>query len=198
MMKNIPKGWSDERCLRLLDTFKAEKGTVRGFVKEAKDPMRPKHRGGLVPGGMTICTIVPHEDDPEFKELKSVVFVPFGKGKKGGFTVYVGCTAFTCEICNAKFHLAVVHDKWADRTKGMKRKAAVGLIRKAKRRTVEIPESELMKPVVEDSKMEFVVDKGLGKEAWRCTTCKTSFGEVVCGESFSQALKHQQSAQHSG
>jgi hypothetical protein len=88
-------------------------------------------------------------------------------------------------------HLAEVHEKWADRTKGMKRRAAIGLIRKAKRRNEGLPESEKMKPVVEDPKMEFVVDRGLGKEAWRCNSCKTGSGEAVCGESFSQALKHQ-------
>lgn len=198
MIKNIPKGWSDARCLSLLDTFKAGKHAVRGFVKEAKDAMRPRHRGGHVPRGMLICTIVPHDDDPEFEQLRSVIFVPFGAEKTGDFTLYVGCTAFLCKICNVKPHREDVHDKWADRTKGMKRKAAVGLIRRAKRRTSDLPDSELLKPVVDDPKMEFVADKGLGKEAWRCTSCKTATGEAVCGESFSQAIKHQQSEQHCG
>lgn len=195
MIKNIPKGWSDERCLRLLDRFKAGKKATRGCVKEAKDSMHPKHSGGLVPRGMLMCTVIAHDDDPEFKQLKSVFFVPFGKARKGGFTVYVGCTAF---ICGLKTHLAEVHEKWADRIKGMKRWAAIGLIKKAKRRNEGLPESETMKSVVKNPKMEFVADGGLGKQAWRCTSCKTGSGEAVCGESFSQALKHQLSAQHIG
>jgi hypothetical protein len=47
----------------------------------------------------------------------------------------------------------------------MKRKAAIGLIRNAKKRQTGLPESELMLLVVEDSSMEFVEDKGLRREA---------------------------------
>jgi hypothetical protein len=197
MMKNIPKGWSNERCLRLLDRFRF-KNAQRPCVKEAKDAMRLKHKGGLVPRGMMVCTITAHNDDPEFKELRAICFVPFGKGRSRRFTVYVGCTIQTCALCKEHGHLAEVHEKWASRTTGMKRKAAVGLIRRAKKRQTGLPESELMLPVVEDSSMEFVEDKGLGKEAWRCTVCQNDAGEAICGESFSQALKHVESEQHRG
>jgi hypothetical protein len=98
MMKNIPKGWSNERCLRLLDKFRFKKAQ-RPCVKEAKDAMRLKHKGGFVPRGMMVCTIIAHDDDPEFKELRAVCFVPFDKGRSGGFTVYVGCTMQTCAHC---------------------------------------------------------------------------------------------------
>jgi hypothetical protein len=195
MLKNVPKSWSNDRCLRFLDVFKQKK-TKRACVKEASDPMRPKHKGGLVPWGMLICTVVAHDDDPGFEELKPVLFVAFGKGSPGGVTLYAGCTVQVCGICNQAGHLAEVHDKWANRTKGLKRKAATGLIRRAKQRVVGLPESELMKPVVDDSNIQFVEDRGLRKEAWRCTLCLTRNGKVVCGESFSQALKHVTSEQH--
>jgi hypothetical protein len=195
MMKNILKGWSNERCLRLLDSFRF-KNAQRPCVKEAKDAMRLKHKGGLVLRGMMVCTIIAHDDNPEFKELRAVCFVPFKKGRSRGFTVYVGCTMQTCALCKEHGHLAEVHEKWANRTRGMKRKAAVGLIRRVKKRQTGLPESELMLPVVEDSSMEFVEDKGLKKEAWRCTVCQKVAGEAICGESFSQALKHVESEQH--
>jgi hypothetical protein len=61
----------------------SNEGRCEGSVKEAKDPMRPKHSGGLVPRGMLMCTVIPHDDDPGFKHLKSVFFAPYGKGRKG-------------------------------------------------------------------------------------------------------------------
>lgn len=109
----------------------------------------------------------------------------------------MGCIVQICALCKEPCHLAEVHEKWASGTRGMKRKAAVGLIRRAKKRESGLPESELMLPVVEDS-MEFVEDKGLGKEAWRCNVCKNDAGAAICGESFSQALKHVASEQHCG
>jgi hypothetical protein len=167
MIKNIPKGWSNERCLRLLDRFRFKKA-LRPCVKEAKDAMRLKHKGGLLLRGMLVCTVVAHDDDLEFKELRSVCFVPFGKGRSGGFTVYVGCTLQICALCKEPDDLAEVHEKWASRTRGMKRKAAVGLIRRAKKRESGLPESELMLPVVEDSSMEFVTRPWEGSLEMQC------------------------------
>lgn len=96
MIKNIPKGWSNEQCLRLLDRFRFKKA-LRPCVKEAKDATRLKHKGGLVPRGMLMCTIVAHDDDPEVKKLRSVCFVPFGKGRSRG--VHCLCGLHSANLC---------------------------------------------------------------------------------------------------
>jgi hypothetical protein len=93
-------------------------------------------------------------------------------------------------------HRAEVHEKFADRSTGRKRKAAGSLIHDAKRRAI-VPESAaLLKVVVEDLLMEFVEAKGLSKEAWRCSACLNKKGSPLFGLSYSEAITHAKSQEH--
>lgn len=133
-IKEMPRSFTPERTCRCLDKFKFGKAN-RPMVKQASDPVLLKHKGGLVSRSMFICTVVPHDDDPEFKELKGKVFIPYGKGKKGGLHFYVGCMKHLCDICGVHTHLAEVHEQWVQRVSGKKRKGASARLSDAKVRS---------------------------------------------------------------
>lgn len=110
-------------------------------------------------------------------------------------TLIVGCSKHVCEICLKSGHRAEVHERFADRSTGGKRKAPETLIQDAKRRAAA-PESAALKVVVDDPLMEFVEAKGLSKEAWRCNACLNKKGSPLFGLSFTGAIKHASSSEH--
>jgi hypothetical protein len=121
------------------------------------------------------------------------VFIPYGKGRKGGVHFYVGCTKHLCSICGAHTHLAEVHEQWAQRVSGKKMKEASARFGKAKVCSQGLPVTDALKVVVDDPHMDFVEDKGLGREAWVCRKCLNKDGMNTQGHSFSGAIKHAQS-----
>jgi hypothetical protein len=156
-----------------------------------------KHKGGVVPRAMMVVMVVPHDDDPDCDEVKPVFCIPVGKGRESStvLTLIVGCSRHTCEICLKSEHRAEMHENFADRSTGGKRKAAGSLIHDAKRRAI-VPESAALKVVLEDPLMEFVETKGLSKEAWRCSACLNKKGIPLFGLSYTGAITHAKSSEH--
>lgn len=148
-LKKLPKGVSKVGFMRALDKLKF--GTARPMVKEAKDARHMTHKGGVVESAMVFVTTVPHDDDPECTEVLPLVRISLGRGVGSSIvvTLTLGCSKHFCNICLKHGHLEKVHEKFADRSTGGKRKASGGLIRNAKRRLVA-PASELLKGVVQD------------------------------------------------
>jgi hypothetical protein len=196
LAKNSPKGFSPARLQRSLDKFAWGKAK-RPMVKEAKGAHFLTHKGGVVPRAMMVVTVIPHDDDQDCKEVLPVVRIPVGKGKGSSrvLTFILGCSKHSCDVCLRGGHLGAVHEKFAGRSTGGKRKASGALIRDAKRRA-DVPESDPLKVVREDPPMEFVEGKGLSKEAWRCNICSNKEGGHVFGLSFTEAIAHVGSQKH--
>jgi hypothetical protein len=96
-------------------------------------------------------------------------------------------------------HLGAVHERFADKSTGGKRKASGALIRDAKRRA-DVPDSAALKIVLEIPSMEFVEGKGLStvsNETWRCNISSNKEGRPLqFGPSFTGAIAHAGSEGH--
>jgi hypothetical protein len=132
-------------------------GTARPMVQQASNPRFMKHKGGVVSRAMLVVDVVPHSDDAECSELLPIVRVPLGKGAGSSrvITLTLGCSKHVCAICLKAGHSPEVHEKFADRSTGGKRKASVNLVSSAKRRAID-PESPLLADVLADPFTEFI------------------------------------------
>ncbi|GAQ93289.1 hypothetical protein KFL_014200010 [Klebsormidium nitens] len=167
------------------------------LVKQASNARFMTHKGGVVPRAMLVADVVPHDEDPDCKELLPIVRIPVGKGANSSrvVTLILGCSKHTCDICLKAGHLAEVHEKFADRSTAGKRKASGNLIHAAKRRETA-PPSTLLAGVLEDPFTEFVEGKSLNQEAWRCSACEDKSGGPAFGLSYTGAIAHIASDRH--
>jgi hypothetical protein len=197
-LKELPKSLGPVGFLRALDSKRF--GTSRPLVKQASNARFMTQKGGVVPRAMLVADVVPQNNDLDCNELLPIVRIPIGKGANllRVVTLILGCSKHKCAICLKEGHLAKVHEKFADRSTGGKRKASGNLdklMHSAKRREVA-PLSTLLVGVLEDPFTEFVEGKGLNLEAWRCNICEENPGGPAFGLSYTGAIAHIASEGH--